>query len=264
MSKYWAVFKITVRNWLEYTWDNTIVLSRTIIYFLALYYLWTTVFAKQQNLFGYSLATMLTYVFVSFAIRNFVLSTRVDQISDSIAHGEFFSFLLRPISIIGYWLSLDLAYKIFDLALAIVALGVIYLILRPTLVFNITPFSATAFLAILILCSLIYFFLMLSVALTAFWSQTTWGFQFALSLLIEFASGLFFPIDVLPTTLAAILKYTPFPYMIWLPANILTGRIDQAQIIQGLGTSVVWTLMLGVFVWALWRKGIRNYSAEGG
>jgi len=76
-----------------------------------------------------------------------------------------------------------------------------------------------------------------------------------------FFSGMVVPLQVMPEGVAGALLWTPFPYLIWFPAQVITGA--PVDVGQGLGVLAGW--LVGLFLinrWA-WSRGLRHYSAMG-
>jgi ABC-2 type transport system permease protein len=50
----------------------------------------------------------------------------------------------------------------------------------------------------------------------------------------------------------------------YFPAAIFTGRLEQEQVIQGLGIQAFWVLALIGLGQLLWVRGLRRHTAVGG
>ena len=73
-----------------------------------------------------------------------------------------------------------------------------------------------------------------------------------------------FPLDLLPTFWARLLKLLPFQYMAYFPAAVFLGQIQGEELVFGLLGELVWALLfLGLSRW-VYRVGLRQYSAYGG
>ena len=60
-----------------------------------------------------------------------------------------------------------------------------------------------------------------------------------------------------------IARFTPFPYMLGLPAEVLSGRSNMQAAGQGLLILLAWTTGFGVLRLWMWRFGLRKYGAVG-
>ena len=76
--------------------------------------------------------------------------------------------------------------------------------------------------------------------------------------------GQLFPLDLLPAWLFRIAQFLPFYYQMYFPGAILTGRLEQPLVWQGLLIQLFWVLALLVLGEFLWRRGLRRHTAVGG
>lgn len=101
------------------------------------------------------------------------------------------------------------------------------------------------------------------VGLLAFDMAQIWGPDTFFIALYYAASGVVFPIDLLPTTFLRIAQWTPMYYMIGFPVLTVMGRVQPAnfagELIRG---SIVLTITAIVILW-MWRRGIKRFEAIG-
>lgn len=264
MRKYFTIFQIAWQNVLEYRANFFIGRLRNIILLLTLYYLWTAVFADKPALFGFTAEQIVTYVFLVNIFRALILNSRTADVGGEIVGGgKFFSYLLRPISYFKYWFSIDVAYKIFDLVAAIFEVAIFLLILKITVFLQVNPLLLFLTLISIVLAILIFFFLSFIISLSTFWTDQPWPGRFVFEVFLGFAVGTFFPLDVLPRTFIQILNLTPFPYLLYFPANIYLGRLETVQIFQGLAMQIFWLFAAYFLTKLLWIKGLKVFSAMG-
>lgn len=265
MKKLLAVLKISFKNIFEYRLNFLLGQLRQIILLLTLYYLWKNVFSQGSSLFGFNFAEIITYVYIVQILRSIALDTRTEGISDEIAgNGKFFSYLLRPIGYLKYWLTVDLAYKIINIFFSFLWLFLITKLLNINLFLQTNYLNLMFFVISTILSTLMYFFIMSSVSLWAFWTPQVWGAKFALGLLLEFTSGAFFPLNILPLAFQNLLNLTPFPYLVYFPALTYLGRLPTFQIILGITIQLAWVLIFYFLNRFVWQRGLRIYLASGG
>ena len=56
-------------------------------------------------------------------------------------------------------------------------------------------------------------------------------------------------------------EFTPFPYLIYMPAQILIG--GEVDLAKGVAVSLAWGAVFFVIYRVLWACGLRRYSAMG-
>jgi ABC-2 type transport system permease protein len=69
------------------------------------------------------------------------------------------------------------------------------------------------------------------------------------------------PLDVFPETVRDVILWTPFPYLVYFPAALLTDL--PVHIGQGLLVISVWGILFFFLNRWLWRRGLRHYSGMG-
>ena len=55
----------------------------------------------------------------------------------------------------------------------------------------------------------------------------------------------------------------PFKYTFGYPIEVLAGDLTTRQLLTGLGLQAVWVAAGALLVAAVWRVGVRRYSAVG-
>ena len=113
----------------------------------------------------------------------------------------------------------------------------------------------------ILMAIMIYFYINIIFGSIAFWSRDVWAPRFMLMVIMEFATGAMFPLDMLPTLWQRIIFFTPFPYLLYVPLKTYLGT--DPSIFTHLFVSLVWTIIFGIIAKLIWNKGIRSYEAEG-
>lgn len=264
MGKYFQIFQVGVSE--VFVWKLNFVLwrVRVVLRILLLYFLWSTIFLSQENVFGYNREQILTYVLGVSFLTSLILSSRTQDVAGEIREGWLTNFLVRPISYFGWWWMRDAVDKVINIVFATLELGVLYFLLRPGLFLqtNITAISLTV--AAVILAAILWFYFSFLVSLFAFWIAEVWGIRFLLFIALEFLSGGTFPLDILPAPIFQLLSLTPFPYLLYFPLKIYLGQLTTEQILVGFSVLVAWIGFSVVTVKFLWMRGLVSYGGEGG
>lgn len=264
-SKYLVVFSIGWESEFVYRLSFILWRIRNLFRFFTTFYLWNSIFISNNLVFGYAKSEILTYLFIVQVVSSIIISGRAfDVIGGEIADGKLSNYLVKPISYVGYWLSQDLSNKLLNLIFSIFEIGTLWLILQPTL--NITNSFVIIF-GFIISCFfavLINFYLGVVSRLAAFWiPESTWGISFVVIVLLEIFSGLFFPLNVLPKALENLLQFTPFPYLIYYPAQIILGKLSAIEVFRIIVQSFLWFVILLKITDFVFKKGLLRYSSEG-
>jgi ABC-2 type transport system permease protein len=135
------------------------------------------------------------------------------------------------------------------------------LALRPEL--HLTAANALLCLPALALAWALRFFWGLWLAELAFWSTRADALLVIQDSLVFVFSGLVAPVVLLPEALQGWARLLPFRYMVGFPVEILTGQLEQAEILAGLGVQAGWLAAALALAWLLWRAGVKRYTAIG-
>ncbi|MBI3559252.1 ABC-2 family transporter protein [Candidatus Gottesmanbacteria bacterium] len=214
MRKYWQIFKNYTQERLEYRMNIFWRVAGTLIWTPVLFALWATVINAGFGADKYTFNSLAVYyISVSFIS----LFTNFDQnaLAMEIRRGELAMDLLKPY---GYFQKFFLRFLPEK-----VLLFVIYLF-----ILLIMGFNGNLFLTFISSCLavVIAFYIALSVGSLAFWFKRVHGFN---ALLFSFGglfSGSAIPLDLLPKNLLTLANYLPFKYMIFVPAKLISTKMD--------------------------------------
>jgi ABC-2 type transport system permease protein len=111
---------------------------------------------------------------------------------------------------------------------------------------------------------LLQFFMSYTMALLAFWLLEVSTVIFILFAFEYIAGGHLFPLNILPPSLERVLDFTPFPYLLFFPVSVYLGQSTGQALWQGMAMQAAWMLAFYLLARAVWRRGIRTYTAVGG
>ena len=139
------------------------------------------------------------------------------------------------------------------------------LILFPSLLceLNLDVLSLSSFIVIYILASVLNFMLYFTIGLIAFWTKQASGLQSILRNSARVFTGELIPIDLLPLTFQNILKFLPFPYIMYIPISLLMKGYDSEVFARSLLTMLIWILVMVIINMYIWKKGLKKYESVG-
>jgi len=266
MKKYWLIFKLTLEEYFVYRLNFFLWRFRNIISFLVLFFFWEAVYQGKGEIFGYQKEQMLTYIVGVSFLKALVLGSGTADFAGMIKSGEIVGrFLLKPWRVVVVLFFRDLPAKILDVTFAFLEIFVVARIINLPIFWQ--KNLSTLFLFILVIATafLTYFAISFLLSLIAFWVDNVWAPRWLFGVIfLEFFSGAFFPLDVLPKTLVNLINLTPFPYLVYFPIKIYLGKIPIFDIIRILFLMFFWLLALFYLVSFVWKKGLKVYSGYGG
>jgi ABC-2 type transport system permease protein len=268
MKKYWHVINIGIQNNLAYRFN---FLARTLfglIPLTAMLMLWRTIYAGKgpDALVGtYTLAEMISYYLVVTLVAALTTVSEDDwQIAADIRDGSINHFLAKPMDYLAYRLCLFCSGRVIYLAVAALPLAGFMFLMREYLRWPADVATLGWFALSVILTALLQFFTSYALAMLAFWVLEVSTFIFIVYAFEYIASGHLFPLDILPAGLQRVLVLTPFPYELYFPVSIYLGKVQGAQLLQGLALQTFWVAMAYLGARFAWHRGIRRYGAVGG
>lgn len=114
------------------------------------------------------------------------------------------------------------------------------------------------------LAAALQFLFVYALALSALWTQQAGGVTDFGSTLIFLLGGVAAPITLFPDSVRPLGEALPFRAMLGFPAEIASGNLSEAQILEGYGWQLVWLAILVPVAVFVWRSGVRRYTAVGG
>lgn len=261
MKKYLTIFSISLQEFFTYRLNFVMWRVRQIFVFLIPYFLWRSVLSGGGEIYGYSFAGIMTYLFGTTILRSLVMGSRSVYLGQMINSGNLSIALMKPLSIFKFFFTRDMADKIFNLSFIFIEIPLILLIFRPPVFLQSDSLALLYAICSMLIAILMYFFINIIFGSLAFWTRDIWAPRFLLMVIMEFATGAMFPLDMLNSTVTKILYFTPFPYLLFVPLKIYLGEMQNPTTL--LLAQLAWLVITYLFARLIWQKGLRSYEAEG-
>jgi ABC-2 type transport system permease protein len=259
MRKYLQVFSVTVKEYFAYRLNFVLWRVRSVMNLIVTYFLWNAILANRNSFGSYGKNNLLSYIIFVNLIVTFVMGTRTAEIAGEINNGNIINLLLKPIDFFKYYLFRDLADKAVNIFFAIGEITLFVILFKVPLV---TPQNLGLFFLLFVSGTLISFYINLMLSFIGFWTTEVWAPRFVFFMIVSFLSGAYFPLDLLPATVYKLFLLTPFPYLYYLPAKILVGKLD-TDILWEIAMSFIWIFLISQLTRLMWSKGNRNFSFWG-
>lgn len=257
----WALVRGLWLSWLQYRSFFFILAFGWMIPPLIYLLVWSTA-AGEGTLGGLTRGGFVAYYLTLILVNQVTYSQTNWTVGDLIRYGQMNRVLLRPLPPIYDSLASEVAGKVVYLAFDLPVVAVLALVLRPEM--DVTLVQALAFVPALALAWALRFFWGYALALLAFWAARADALLALQDALVFLLAGQAAPLALLPGALQILAKVLPFRYMVAFPVEVLTGALDAAGLWTGFAVQTAWLAAAVAAYLALWRAGLKRYTAVGG
>ncbi len=247
MSKYLETVKILFKTQITHRFDTLISMIFTISKIVLAYVLWGAVFDSREIVAGFTFNTMISYYIIGSFIGQLDQSSGTGgQISAEIRRGGFSKYMVRPMSVFGYFTAQTIGVSAFLLSFNLLATVMWVFVFKVDFVVTNNPL--TLLIALIITILGLFFMMQLNfyIGILAFKFLETGLFMMIKDNIMQFVTGSLIPLAILPNIVLDVMKYFPFYYIIYLPTMLFmgegTGEIPTAITILLIWNGSFWLL----------------------
>jgi len=262
MRKYWAIFKISWENAVEYRAEFLGHMMLGLVSLLVMYFIWSAVFVNRESFGNYTFTSMMTYLLMVQFVHFVKRSGSLKMIANEIKEGGISAYLIKPVSYLRWWLAVFLADRSFESILRIL-MFLVFLLFFPHVFEFLGIGRLLVFLVVLIFSLFLNFLVHIFINILAFFVTDVRLFRSSFIMLADFLAGSLVPLDLLPGVLKNIALCFPFQFWIYFPIKLYQGQLSSEDLIWSFLLFFFWTFLIFLGVKSLWQKGIKNYEAIG-
>ncbi len=257
ISKIYTLLKVQYSNMLEYRVEIALWAISGIIPFFMLN-IWTN--NNLNESINYSDAMLSRYFLSAFFVRQFSVVWVVFTFEEDSLLGKVSPYLIQPLNPFFRYFAQHIAEQITRLPFALI-IAFVFFVLNPNIIW--IPNLGIILLSCLstFLSFLIQFLIQSIIACLCFWTEKASSIEKLLFIPTLFLSGLLAPVVSFPDYIKSWIYFTPFPYLIDFPANLLSG--NTTNINNGITMQILWILALFPLFKKIWSEGTKRYTAMG-
>jgi ABC-2 type transport system permease protein len=259
-SMYLTLFKTSILVGFQYRIANLLymigMIAEPVIYLVV----WSTIARSQGGTVGgFTPGEFAAYYIAWTLVRQFNIVFTPYGWEWRIREGQLSGQLLKPVHPIHYDIADIAGWKFVVIVMWLPIAAVLSLIFRPTLspsVLQVVVFAFAIWGAYLIRTMNLWL-----LGMVTFWTTRVaalFELYFVLELLL---SGRLVPLSLMPHWAQMLAAFLPFRWTFGFPIEALVGDLSRGQLLGGLGMQVLWTAIGGGFVWVVWRRAVRRYTA---
>nr|WP_238342337.1 ABC-2 family transporter protein [Actinopolymorpha rutila] len=246
-----SVWRSSLSQWSWRSFMVTLVVGEAVTPLLGLF-VWSAALPGDP--------TVSTYYVVLLAVQLMTVSYEHHTLSNGIYDGNLAAALVQPqplvVDIFGANVGLRIWHLIFGLPLIVVA--AVFTGVR------VEPAAVALAIPALLLAALLRFAFTYALALSALWTQRAHGVVGLGETLIFLLGGTAAPLSLLPDPYRSLGSVLPFWSMLGMPAEIAAGNLHGSALAQAYGVQIGWLVLVTAVVTAVWRLGLRRFTAVGG
>lgn len=265
--KWWRhVVAMELRKILAYRSDFWITfLGQTLIQLLVAQALWKMIFESQgvTEMKGYTFEMMSLYYLIVPIGTRMLTGENIGFLAREIYEGTFTRYLLYPLSVFQYKTITYLTYSLFYgfQLLIIYTLFRTFVADAPFTIFD--AINLLTGILLFLLAATTYVMMAMLIEMISLWADNIWSLVVMLRFFTSFFGGGMIPLTFLPQWTQTTLNWTPFPYLVSLPARTIMGLTTTSEILMGVGILLGWILIFIQCVKFVWKFGQQKYTGVG-
>lgn len=263
MGIYKKVFELKFKKYLQYRSSFLLNFLFSSIPLLGYIVIWLYIYNYSSIVGGFDRTQMIIYYLFSCILNVCITPDFQWDMNNDIREGGIIKFLLLPISYFKYRMSSFFAGVLLKLLINVPLIFIIlfFYVIKGSYN-NITFISILLFTFFLICSSIISFLLYYLLILMSFFIVEISAVSYTLEIIIQFFAGSLIPLSLFPEKLQSVLFFTPFPYIIYFPLNLILKKIDYFNCLKALLIIFIWILILAYLIMLFWERGLMRYDGN--
>lgn len=258
MSVYLDIVRFGFLRFFSYPFEIIASVLKRAFEILFLIIFWS-IYIKSAGI-SVSLSQITGYFLIAIGIADLSMA-RWGQLSsligNQIKHGGISNYIIKPSGLIPTLYALSLGRNGMRLILAVINIIIALLLLPQN-----SPLSYLYFLLFFLNSWAISFAYNILEGTLFFHFSDASGIRNSLENFVRILTGTMIPLYLFPEPLRNILRYTPFPSMVYLPANAISNSVSKGFALD-FTIGLAWAIILNLAALSWWRHSLKKYEAVG-
>jgi ABC-2 type transport system permease protein len=254
---YFKIIGFSFLRFFSYPFELLAQVTKRVIEIAFLVLFWSVyIKSSGQNL---SLPQIVSYFLIALGVADLTMArwgALGNLIGNQIKSGQISNLVIKPVNLIFSLYAMSLGRNGLRLMLAVVNIIAGLAIHPPQSFYNLALF----FLFFLNSIVISFAYNVLEGTLFLHFTDAS-GIRNSIQNFMRLLTGTMIPLYLFPSPLKEILRFSPFPSMVYLPANSLSGNLDQFGLDFTIG--IAWAIVLNIAAFSFWNYSMKKYEAVG-
>ncbi|PYE54945.1 ABC transporter permease [Deinococcus yavapaiensis] len=258
-----AVFATQIANMLVYRAEVIIwMLTGTLSFIMMAIWISQARSSPTGTIGGLTGGDFASYFLGTWIVGQLLVVWVVWELDMQVRLGQLSPKLLRPFDPMWEHVGAHIAEKVVRLPFMAVIVAAIVLLV-PGAHVTADPLMWLAFAGVITVAFMTRFLLEYCLGMLAFWMESATSLQNLSFLAYAALGGIFAPLSLYPDAIRAFALVTPYPYMVNLPARMISGTASWSDVASGVVVLLGWLAALTTLRLVMWRRGVKRYGAVG-
>jgi ABC-2 type transport system permease protein len=260
MKKYIQIGKINFLNNIQYFSEFFFKAIFILVILFIFTNIWKTIYSGKAVIEGFTIAMMIWYLLMTESI---VTSTSpvVKDVNKEIQSGDVAYQLNKPYNYIFYHLAKSFSHRTIGFFVTFSIGAVLIYFMIGGIPFNLM--TLPMLLITIILALVLDFFMIMSIALLAFWFEDTNSFKWIYDKILFTIGGMLVPLEIFPKWLSSISNVLPFGFVAYHPAKLFVN-FEISSFLKIVGIQLGYILVFLSIVLLIYKIGSRRLNINGG
>ncbi|MFA5856764.1 MAG: ABC-2 family transporter protein [Candidatus Pacearchaeota archaeon] len=223
--------------------------------------IWKTIYSGRTIIDGFTIKDLIWYLAMSELITFSTGTERIEDISDEVKSGLISNSLSKPINYVLKELAILYANFIYNfLVIGIFAFSLAYLFVG---LIDLSIINIPVLIIIILLGATINFLIIITLGLFSFWIEDSLSLAWIYHKAILILGGTLIPLNFYPDWIKNYLYILPTSFITFFPSKLFVN-FNLNDLYFAIIGSISWIIILGLFLFFVYKIGIKKVSINGG